>query len=99
MIYKEAIQELKEDRALYESDTVYAGDGTPDGDLMLAIDMAIEALKKQIPIKPLPQYITTGLEKRLVSYKCPCCGNSSLGNNEYKFNCCEECGQALDWSD
>ena len=47
MTNKEAIKELKEDRTLYESDIVEPGDGTPDGDLMLAIDIAVEALEKQ----------------------------------------------------
>ena len=47
MTNEEAIKELKEDMALYESDIVKAGDGTPDGDIMLAIDMAVEALEKQ----------------------------------------------------
>lgn len=35
MTNEEAIKELKEDRALYEGDIVEAGDGTPDGQLML----------------------------------------------------------------
>lgn len=64
MTNEEAIKELKEDRALYESDIVEAGDGTPDGDLMLAIDMAIEALEKQIP------------KKKKKRNECPECGYS-----------------------
>ncbi len=49
MTNEEAIQTLKEDRTLYESDIVEAGDGTPDGQLMLALDMAVEALEKRVP--------------------------------------------------
>lgn len=44
---QEAIKVLKEDRYLYESDIVSAGDGSPEGDLLLAIDMAVAALEKQ----------------------------------------------------
>ena len=64
MTNEEAIKELKEDRALYESDIVEAGDGTPDGQLMLALDMPIEALEKQIP------------KKKKKRNECPECGYS-----------------------
>lgn len=46
MTREEAIRELREDKALYETDNCHAGDGSPDGDLLEAIDMAIEALKQ-----------------------------------------------------
>ena len=45
MTREEAIQELKEDKMLYETDVCHAGDGTPDGRLLEALDMAIEALQ------------------------------------------------------
>lgn len=67
MTNEEAIKELKEDGTLYEGDIVEAGDGTPDGQLMLALDMAIEALEKQIPTKPVEK--GDG-----ISYNCPSCG-------------------------
>lgn len=51
MKIEEAIDELQEDVALYESDITSAGDGTPDGDLIQALYMAINALEKQIPKK------------------------------------------------
>lgn len=44
MTREEAIRELREDKALYETDNCHAGDGSPDGDLLEAIDTAIEAL-------------------------------------------------------
>lgn len=47
MTSKEAIKELIFDKVLCEA---WAGDGTSDGNLILALDMAIEALKKQIQI-------------------------------------------------
>ena len=64
MTNEEAIKELKEDRALYESDIVETGDGTPEGQLLLALDMAIEALEKQIP------------KKKKKHNECPECGYS-----------------------
>lgn len=61
------------------------------------IGIAISALEKQIPKKPLP--IRDVRSGRIVSFTCPCCFHEDLGNNEYRFKHCEECGQALDWSD
>ena len=95
MTAKQAIKELKSDRELYGSDIVYAGDGTPEGDLMLALDMGIAALEKQIPQKPTPS------EKQHVRYAmcftCPSCGRDFSGTGIADF--CYHCGQALDWSD
>ena len=95
MTAKQAIEELKSDRELYGSDIVYAGDGTPEGDLMLALDMGIAALEKQIPQKPTPS------EKQHVRYAmcftCPSCGRDFSGTGIADF--CYHCGQALDWSD
>jgi len=47
MTREEAIRELREDKALYETDICHAGDGSPDGDLLEALNMAIEALKAE----------------------------------------------------
>ncbi len=47
MTTEQAIKELKSDRELYGSDIIYAGDGTPDGDLMLALDMGIAPSKNR----------------------------------------------------
>ena len=44
MTREEAIKELKEDKMLYETDLCHAGDGSPDGRLLEALDMAIKAL-------------------------------------------------------
>lgn len=89
MTNEEAIKKLKEDRALYESDIVEAGDGTPYGQLLLALDMAIEALEKQIPKKPtIDEYDGT------YSYICPC--EAEVEENQAY---CDICGQALEWSD
>lgn len=95
MTNEEAIQTLKEDRALYEGDIVEAGDGTPDEQLMIALDMAIEALEKQIPTKPVEQ--GDG-----INYNCPVCSRyvgyiDAMAWEMPKY--CNECGQKLDWRD
>jgi len=55
--------------------------------------IAIEAIKKQIPMKPDGKYTTC---------KCPVCGRrvrSGLGSSSYgrRDNFCQKCGQKLDW--
>lgn len=60
--------------------------------------IAIEALEKQIPKKPLKQEFYF-LDFRLV---CPECKKSIVNvwnKAEYKPNYCHYCGQALDWSE
>ena len=50
-----------------------------------------------IPKKPIP--LKDNYTGKIVSYGCPNCNNTDLGNNEFKNKHCENCGQALDWSD
>lgn len=56
-----------------------------------AYDMAIEALKKQIPTEPLD----FGNE----SYLCPYCKRNNFYKGEFldKQNYCDYCGQAIKW--
>ena len=99
MTTEQAIKELKFDRELYGSEIVYAGDGTPEGDLMLALDMGIAALEKQIPKKPKYEDVDNiyGAIKRT----CTACGDVCMVSNGAKSyeHYCRQCGQALDWSD
>lgn len=53
--------------------------------------------EKEKPKMPIP--VKDDLMGRLVSTTCPNCNPKDLGNNEHRFNRCEECGQALDWSE
>lgn len=58
------------------------------------IELAIKALEKQIPKKPIKnekcsRYVTT--------YNCPCC--DSLFNGTGLATYCYHCGQKFDWSD
>ena len=96
MTVEQAINELKFDRGLYESEIVSAGDGTPEGDLMLALDMGIAALEKQIPKRAISIYKG--------NYRCPTCKNyiDITDDDLYVYEIeppkyCDECGQALDW--
>lgn len=60
--------------------------------------IAIEALEKQIPKKPLKQECDF-FDFNLV---CPECKNYIVNvwnKREYKPNYCHYCGQALDWSE
>lgn len=99
MTEKEAIKELKEDKSLYETEICQAGDGTPDGDLLQALDMAIEALEKQIPKKP--EFIADGYADGELVYDtwvCPSCGKYyEVDYDDYDF--CPKCGQHIDWSE
>lgn len=92
MTTEQAIKELKSDRELYGSDIVYAGDGTPEGDLMLALDMGIAALEKQIPEKPLN--LCGRYFGKAKGGNCPCCGAQT---NSSAYTYCRKCGQKLLW--
>lgn len=48
MTRDEAIAELQADKALYETDICHADDGSPDGRLIKALDMAVEALCESV---------------------------------------------------
>ena len=65
---------------------------TNTGERPPEIDMAIKALRKQIPQKLI---VTTSTKR------CPSC-NKQLTNKgciHSKYNYCKWCGQALDWSE
>ena len=64
------------------------------------MNIAIEALEKQIPKNP--DLIGDGYDDNgnLIydTWICPCCRTEyELDYDDYKF--CPECGQALDWSE
>ena len=85
MTEREAITKLK--RKAYRT-TCY-GDKVLEHEENL---VAIEALEKQIPKKPIFY---------AHDYYCSVC-NSLVGNNEFewkRFKYCDTCGQKLDWSD
>lgn len=55
--------------------------------------VAINALEKQIPKKPIERISLLGLDK---GGKCPTC-NKHINTCRYWMYC--ECGQKIDWSD
>lgn len=67
-----------------------------------ASELAIQALEKQIPMKPRKTDSYRGVLKRIYAYVCPTCGNVCLEkymNERQNTIFCWNCGQRLDWSD
>lgn len=67
-----------------------------------SVALGMQALEKQIPIKP--DYWGDGCDDdgNLIydNAKCPICGHDFEYNiNEWGSRYCQDCGQALDWSD
>ena len=89
MTYEEAISILTKDRALCLFNPLTGDVGPLNEDCRMsaeAMNLAIEALEKQIPKKP---YWEHGV------WHCKSCG-LYIFNDEYF---CPVCGQAIDWSD
>ena len=61
-------------------------------ELRNAIDIAIEALEKQISKKPIK------IDKWGEYYECPVCDKYAVDNFGCKYKFCRECGQKLDWT-
>ena len=67
------------------------------------IKNAIDALDKQIPKKPISNKVKVGKVKvgngwwckGTTIHKCPICDEYATRTSKY----CNQCGQALDWSD
>ena len=53
-------------------------------------EVAIECMEKQIPKKPIETE-----HFNCLNYECPICEGGLYYEQQY----CDECGQALDWSD
>lgn len=95
MTGKEAIERIKE-FGLY-----HAIDDLPNSlHTVKAFEMAISALEKQIPKKPIPidykKFIDTVDNATYLrgAFWCPNC-NHVVRSGDY----CNDCGQAIDWSD
>ena len=92
MTYEEAIRRITEHNRIHqrrEPRSVYITE---------ALHMAVVALEKQIPKKPIiweHRTIESPISNDDWGYECPCCGNCDI---DYPEHHCE-CGQALDWSD
>ena len=73
-----------------------------------ALQMACNALEKQIPKKATEKTTNRGIDisgEYDIDFDlcCPVCGGVvgtfETGENEYFSKYCDNCGQALDWSD
>ena len=94
MTPKEAIEILMSDEKLAEIEYYGGFEGQKKVSKLYseAFDMAIEALEKQIPKKP----IKSDREIRYCEvWKCPKCGFEWSGR---VVDYCYKCGQAIDWS-
>ena len=81
-------------------DLCYAQGNT--GEHIKSIEIAIQALEKQIAKKPIKTDSYRGILKRVYAYACPTCGNVCLEkymNERQDTMFCWDCGQKLDWSD
>lgn len=60
-----------------------------------SLDMALAALEKQVPKKPV-KVDNPGI-RYTDTYRCPLCGGNFTGTGIADY--CYHCGQALDWED
>lgn len=89
MTYEEAIERLR-NRYFTVSMCIDANDAIKEN---MAIDIAIEAIEKRTPIKPISKY---GRSQNV----CPNCEtDSSCRIVLFWENYCPECGQRIDWSE
>lgn len=73
----------------------------------IALGLAIKALKKQIPKKPV-RLLRSGAGYDYKDYACPMCTRflgyepeieSVLSQRQTPYRYCNDCGQKLDWSE
>ena len=100
MTESEAIEKLKNMR-LYMQIEDENNDCKFTEDDYKANEMAIQALEKQIPKKPIMKQYFEDLEDECLC--CPTCGEIltdriPADNNTFYFHCMN-CGQKFDWSD
>lgn len=101
MTVKEAIFYLKTDREL-KIDAMSSPEVAKKTCTVIAYDIGIEALEKQIPKKP--EYYGNGYSEGKLVYdyaKCPVCGRDDFEYdiNNWGCNYCPDCGQALEWNE
>ena len=105
MTYEEAIERLKKricQEGVHREDKTYhfCTDECMYAEEECEIAIAIKALEKQIPKKPIIEH-----RKYYDTYSCPECDSYFLCKDETGFfagkrsEFCNKCGQAIDWSD
>ena len=68
------------------------------GEHMTAIGIAIQALEKQIPKKPIIKHINTSEEATEIEYTCSVCGTNFVELTPC-MEWCPYCGNKIYWSD
>ena len=88
MTYEEAIKHFKSLQKRYTKEH--------NGRMCEKVNLALEALEKQIPKKPIIREAedSFGYVKHIL---CPNCEKADFGYERPCF--CRLCGQAIDWSD
>lgn len=89
MTNKKAINAIKEDNC-------YGCYGSKEDCEICAYGVAIEALEKRIPKKPIAREHNE--LRGEILFHCPTC-DDDFNCNEYEDSYCAECGQAIDWSE
>lgn len=91
MIYQEAIDILMNERPGCGEKVTYT-----EWERCEAYDIAISAIEKQIPEKPIKTNDETGI-RYTDSFRCPNRGKGFTGTGIASF--CYHCGQALNWEE
>ena len=94
MTIEKAIEQLED--LIKEAESHMTGNKIDDEipiDDKTALEMAIQALEKQVPKKVVNFMLNDGKLIKVFKGICPYC--QCIVTNEY----CSRCGQALDWSD
>lgn len=97
MMVSEAIKMIQ--CRIYNTASEIVGKGE-DGKAFEDLEMAIQALEKQIPMKPIYSDYDDNGNDEIIPYKaiCPICENEfefGYWNDEYNHHCV--CGQSIDW--
>ena len=100
MTIEKAIEQLED--LIKEAESHMTGNKIDDEipiDDKTALEMAIQALEKQIPKKVIWENAKNGKIYAFYWACCPNCGNDICDEENEEFKFCSDCGQALDWSD
>lgn len=87
------LEEIRPKKCKMVDGRLQGGFSDHDSDTGKAIDLAIESLEKQIPKKPIEK------DEGWIRWFCPTCNSQVGAVMERKYHFCDECGQAIDWSE
>ena len=97
MTESEAIEKLKNMRLFMQITDENSEHKFPQ-DYYKANEMAIQALEKQIPKKPIIKHINTSEEATEIEYTCSVCGTNFVELTPC-MEWCPYCGNKIYWSD